>query len=369
MELKDKSLQKKQNENIYKRLCKFELIKNKVNNSRNRLKPVVKKTNSVNYFYVYNPDIDFQTTIFNEQFKLFKDNLREYKDIINKSNYINVFKSIPLSSKIKCNISIEETSSILYCFPKILLGEYYNLMPRIIEIEIPNPHLFKQKYIYNEIENVSNNNKLLFHIYNYFIKSFEFYLEISKKEELKNNYLKEKEYYQVLNYFNKIRSNILYLIHSFNNSEQIYIKDLMAINQMIKDKNENYNDLNEELSKEMIKDLKEEEKKININKNIDVIEKIGQQFFFGRNKKLKIHRINSALDIKKEEKPIFDYLGNIRKLKKIKYKSIFNNKNFDTILLHCSQDIKNKILTQKINNEIKSAKLKKGYQALKINYS
>jgi hypothetical protein len=365
LEIKNKSA--KRIENPYRRRCKFQIIK--INNNRKGLKSAFKKSKSFHFFNVYYPDIDFQTKIFDEQYKLFKENLKEYKNIINKSNYLNVFKSIPLSSKIKYNISIEEICSILYFFPKILLGDYYNLMLRLIDIEIPNHNLFKKKFILNEIDNLSYNNKLLFIIFNYFDKSFEFYKEISKKEEIKNNYLKEKEYFEVMNYFSKSRNNILYLINLFNNSEKNYIKDLLTINQIIKDKKEIYNDANDDISKEIIDNIKEEENKINMKKNCDIIDKIEQQFIFGRNPENGTkNRIDSALGTLKEESPKFDHLGNIRKEKKIKFKSIFNNKYFNTILLHCNQDTKNKILTQKINNEINIAKAKKGYQALKINF-
>ena len=363
IELKKKFLKNK--DVTYTRLCKYEPIKIKSN--RNKIKSAFKKSNSINFFHVYNPDIDYQMNTFDEQFKLFKENFKEYKNIINKRKYIEIFKSISLSTKRKCNICLEETCGIFNILPKLILGDYYNLMKGLIQIDIPDAKKFIPKFIHDEIKILSYNNDLLIEVYNYFNKCFDFYVLLSKKEEVKSNYLKEKDYFEALNYFETARNNISYLNNSFYNSEQNYIDDLLTINQIIKDKYESYND---EISNEMIDNIKEEEIKKNLNKKMDIIEKIEKQCLFKKNpEKEKKNRIESALGIMKEERPIINYLGKILKRKKIEYKSIFNNKHFDKILNHCNKDIRDKIITQKINNEINFGKPKKGYQALKINFS
>ena len=82
IELKKKFLKNKYFK--YTRLCKYEPIKIKSN--RNKIKSAFKKSNSINFLHVYNPDIDYQMNTFNEQLKLFKENFKEYKNIINKRN-------------------------------------------------------------------------------------------------------------------------------------------------------------------------------------------------------------------------------------------------------------------------------------------
>ena len=188
-------------------------------------------------------------------------------------------------------------------------------MKGLIEIDIPDAKKFIPKFIHDEIKILSYNNEKLIEVYNYFNKCFDFYLILSKKEEVKSNYLKEKDYFETLNYFETVRNNISYLKNSFYNSEQNYIDDLLKINQIIKDKFENYND---EISNEMIDNIKEEEMKKNLNKNMNIIEKIEKQFLFKKNpEEVKKNRIESALGIVKEERPIFNYLGKILKKKKI----------------------------------------------------
>ena len=62
----------------------------------------------------------------------------------------------------------------------------------------------------------------------------------------------------------------------------------------------------------------------------------------------------------KAKRPIYNYLGKIIKNeKKLGYKSIFDNKYFDKILPHCFKNVKEKIITQKINNEEKYGKIGK----------
>ena len=371
-------IKKKEINNKYSRLCRFEPIKIKNIKDRNNIKSSYKKKNPIEFFHIYSPDIIYQSNIFDEQIKLFKDIFKEYKSIMNKKNFIDVFKSMPIETKIKFNKCLEEACGTLYILPNILLGELYNLMLDLIKIKIPNEDKLLPKFIENEITTLINNNHLLIEVNNYFKKCFEFYLIISKKEEGQNNYLLEKEYFQALYYFEKLRSNILYLNNSFHNAEINYCDDLFTINKFIKNKNviknniisinNNDNDANKEIYDKV---KKVEEIKRKMKKSSSVIEKIGNQFMFIKEpEELKKLRIESALDIIKEKKPQYNYLGKILKnRKKLEYKSIFDNKYFDKILGHCYKNAKEKIITQKINNEINSGKSKKGYQVLKINFS
>ena len=105
------------------------------------------------------------------------------------------------------------------------------------------------------------------------------------------------------------------------------------------------------------------------NKNINVLDRIKDQLIFKRGeeqeKKYKIDRVLGA----KDTRTISNYLGKIVNNKKNEYKSIFDNKHFDKILLYCNKDVKYDILTQKINNEVNKGKPAKGYKTLKINFN
>ena len=162
----------------------------------------------------------------------------------------------------------------------------------------------------------------------------------------------------------------------FYNSEQNFRNDLSTINKFINNKNvikNNIIDLNnkDDINKEIIENVKiEEEKKKNLLKNNNIIEKIEKQFMFkNTQEKDKKIKIENALGIFKQKKSLYNYLGKIIKNeKKIQYKSIFDNKYFDKILHHCYENVKDKIVTQIITNEIDKGKRGKSYQVLKINY-
>ena len=354
------------NDDKYSRLCSYESIKDK--NNKNNLKTSFKKSKSevMDFFHIYNSDIEYQSKIFNEQIRLLKENLKQYKSFIRKNNFLIIFKSIPLNSKIKFNKSLEEICSILNKLPKIFLGKHYNFMKILTKVEVPNEDKFNSRIVSDEVVNVINNNNLLFEVLNYFCKCFEFYLMIITAKEGKKIFLNKREYFELLSNLNKARYNILYLINSFKNAEKNYIKDLSTIRQIIKydkiiEKDKNMSELYDSIN---------QSENLNKNKNINAIDRIKSQLIFKRGeeqeKKYKIDRILRPNDA---ARPISNYLGKIVNNKKSEYKSIFDNKYFDKILLYCNKDVKYDILTQKINNEINRGKPPKGYKTLKINFN
>ena len=353
------------NDDKYSRLCSYESIKDK--NNRNNLKSSFKKSKSelMDFLYIYNSDIEYQSKIFNEQIGLLKENLKQYKSFIRKNDFIIIFKSMPLNSKIKFNKSLEEICGILNNLPKIFLGNHYNFMKILTKVEVPNEDKFNSRIVSDEVINVINNNNLLFEVLNYFNKCFDFYLMIITVREGKKIFLNKRKYFELLSNLNKARYNILYLINSFKNAEQNYIKDLSTINQIIKndkmiEKDKNMNELYDSIN---------QSEYLNKNKNINVLDRIKDQLIFKRGeeqeKRYKIDRVLGA----KDARPISNYLGKIVNNKKNEYKSIFDNKHFDKILLYCNKDVKYDILSQKINNEVNKGKPAKGYKTLKINFN
>lgn len=352
------------NDDKYSRLCSYESIKDK--NNRKNLKSSFKKSKSelMDYFHIYNSDIEYQSKIFNEQFGLLKQNFKQYKSFINKNDFINIFKSISLNSKIKFNKALEEICGILNKLPKIFLGKHYNLMKVLTKIEVPNEKNFYSRIVNDEVLNVINNNNLLFEVFNYFSKSFEFYLMVITEKEGRKIFLNKKEYLELLSNLNKVRYNILYIINSFKNAEKNYKKDLSTISYIIK----NDKIIEKDKSMNELYDSINQNEKLS-DRNIDVIDRIKEQLIFKRGEEQeKIYKIDKVLGAK-EAHPISNYLGKIVNNKKIEYKSIFDNKYFDKILLYCNKDVKYDIITQKINNEVNRGKTHKRYKTLKINFN
>ena len=351
----------------FRRICKY--LPN-INNSFLKTNNNNKLNFSSGYTYeIFNSDISSQSKIFKEQLILIEDDINQYKICTNKNNFFEVFKSMPLKTKIKYNQSIEEIIGILIILPKILLGNYYNLIYGIKEINIPQKENFKKSYIFDEKQNLIKNNNLLKELYNYLQKCFEFYLITSSKDNSYDLALNQKDYFKVLSYYEKIRDNLFYVINSFYNAEQNLNKDIKVINKIMN----NYKRMNLIKDEDILEenknlfDKKPEKKEIKTK----VIERIREQFFFKKNKDLqKKMRINSSLGI--DDKPIksFNYLGEEIKKKRNQYKCIFDLKLFDKLINYFDKDTRIQIMSNKLTNEKKNNKIKKfksKYNVVKIN--
>ena len=194
----------------FRRLCKYlPNIKNKSMSKSYTNKKL--NISGVGLTYIYDSDVKFQSKIFNEQINLIEDNFNQYKQCINKNNFLDVFKSMPLNTKIKYNKSLEEIFGILLLLPKLILGNYYNLMYDLKEINFPKKENFQSSYVFDEEENLIKNINLLNEVHNFLKKSFEFYLILVSKPSSYDLPLNQRNYFKVLSYFEKVRNNIFYI--------------------------------------------------------------------------------------------------------------------------------------------------------------
>lgn len=350
----------------FRRLCKYlPNIKNKSMSKSYTNKKL--NISGVGLTYIYDSDVKFQSKIFNEQINLIEDNFNQYKQCINKNNFLDVFKSMPLNTKIKYNKSLEEIFGILLLLPKLILGNYYNLMYDLKEINFPKKENFQSSYVFDEEENLIKNINLLNEVHNFLKKSFEFYLILVSKPSSYDLPLNQRNYFKVLSYFEKVRNNIFYIINSFYNAEKNLNEDILVINKIINNKNISlindedlledsyYNDLN-------IKKTKKKEIKSK------VIDRMKEQILFKRSKEMERKiRINSALGLDNKDNKSFNYLGKEIKNKKNQFKSIFDSKLVDKLLYYFDKETRIKIISNKINNDEKNSQIKK-YKVIKINY-
>ena len=365
----------------YKRLRKFHnplseknsKEQNNLNLSEKNIK-INKEQNLISRLYENN--IAFQAKILEEQIRLLNGCYKEYKLIFSDMNFIEIFKSKTLFSKVKYNKIIEETCSILYYLPKFILKDWYDLLLNLEKIKIPSSKKFISDYITDENITAKSNNYLLSEVMGYFNKTSGFFLMLSKKEnEAADVKFSQKDFFKIIKYIKSARYNIIYLINSFNNSKKTFVEDLTIIKKfLIRNNNININKNiatekeENNFSKKIFKNVVLLEKER--DKNIDVIEKIEEQFYFKRNDEAqKKRQIEIALDIDKR-KPIKDHLGNLVLKKRKLYKSIFLNKHMNKVLNYCYDNIRDQIITEKVNDQEDNAEnVGKSLNPIKFNFN
>ena len=274
-------------------------------------------------------DINYQSKIFNEQVKLILDSIQRYKmSIISKENFIYAFSSLNLKSKISFNKALEEACGLLLLLPQLILLEFYNYIEKF-DLHIPNKEKFKEKYIFDEVENLKYNNSLLSEVADFFENCFEVYLILSK--EVDEMTLKSKKFMNALSAFEKARYDICYAINSAENALNNYNKEIKIIKKLNQEPT-NY--------KNYISNCFYDKNKNISSKNLD------------RQKKL---RIDIILGNRKDSacKTNYNYMGMLRNEKKHnKFRSVVTTDLVTKLLKHCGKESKNLITTQRINYEL-----------------
>ena len=272
-------------------------------------------------------DIEYQYKIINDEFKLLEDNYTYYKTrIILKNYYYDSFRAMSLASKIKYNKALEESIGILYLLPQLLLVEFYKLIKNYSSVSIPNPDLFKEKYVFDEVKNLKYNNNLLIKVYDFFKSCYEVYGTLIK--EVNDMCLKTNGFLNVINCLEKARYNLSYVATSSQNAFRNYMSDLKYIEKIINDKT--------------------------TSKSIDLSQKMRNQFGFKKNEeKQRRLRIETALDNKEDREEYYD--DNVKRSKiknKKKINSFIQSKLINGLMKHLTKEAKNQITTEKINMEI-----------------
>ena len=278
-------------------------------------------------------DVDYQSSSFRDQSKLLEDNISYYKmNITTKPNYIESFCSLSLISKIEYNKALEETIGILLLLPQLILLDFYKFIQKFENISVPSKEKFEDKYIFDEVENLLYNNNLLSEVLEFFQNCFEVYLLLIN--EVDDMSLKPKNFSNIMTAFEKARYNICYCTNSSENALTNYNKDIRSINKF----NKNLGIVNSTLEK-------------------NVYDKMMNQFFFKKNaERQRKLRIEACLNYKKdEEENELIFTGRSDKSKKIsrmKFNSIIDSDLVTKLLKNCIDDAKNRITTERINNEI-----------------
>lgn len=274
----------------------------------------------INEFKIAGKDIFYQSKIIDSHYKLLFNDINYYTQTIMQNKlYLPSFESLSLTQKINYNKSLEETIGILMLLPKLLLNDFYDLIKNSYGDKIPKEKKFEDKYIFDEVENLKDNNKLFFEIKDYFEECYKIFHTVIK--EFNNIIFKANDFNKIITCFEKARYNISYINNSSENAFDLYNKDIEIINRIKGKKN---------------KILK------------DFVDKMRENYSFGKNKeKQKKIRINNSLTDRNNEKDIIK-----TPYRNSKVKSIVNSRMINNILKYCRKDSKLKLSTERINNEI-----------------
>ena len=271
-------------------------------------------------------DVEYQYKLINDEYKLLEDNYTFYKStVIINEDYYRSFKTMPLISKINYNKMLEEAIGILYILPQMLLAEFYNLIKNYSNVSIPNADLFKEKYVFDEVQNLSYNNSLLIKVFEFFKACYEVYGTLIK--EVNDMSLNLNSFNNIINCLEKARFNLSYLATSSKNALKNYNNDLKYIQKM---SNEN-----------------------KIFESVDVTEKMRSQFAFKKNdEKQRRLRIEAALENKYDKDKYFEEKKKRDNSEDKKYVSFIDSKLIDGLMKHFTKKVRNEITTHRINTEI-----------------
>ena len=293
-------------------------------------------TNKINLTVPY--DAEYQSKLFHDQYKLLIDNYHYYKmKIVANNDFVEAFKSINLKSKIEFNKNLEEICGLLMLLPRHILAEFYKY---IEYLKVPNKSSLKDKYIFDEVSCLFQNNKLLSEIFDYFKNSFEIYLLLVK--EVNGMVLKQKEFDIAYSAFERIRFDLSLICNISENALINYAKEIGMLYKL--------------------KRFESEQNKIN---NIEYTKKLRIYKSQSKNKERQRKlRIDECLNENN-----FDFNNN--KKGKDKFFSFIDSKFITKLIGHCRKEVKYNIITERINNEFdwninKTGKYKN--KPIKINF-
>ena len=269
-----------------------------------------------------NNNISNQSKIINNHYKLLFNDINYYKKTyITDELYLPSFESLPLVQKINYNKKLEETIGILVLLPKLLLNDFFDLIKNTYSSKIPQVNKLEDKYVFDEVENLKDNNKLFFELTDYFQECYQIFQSIVKQFD--KVLFKPKEFNKIISCFEKALFNISYINNTSEKAIDSYNKDMELINKLKGKKNKCMKKLSEK--------LRENHSFKNNNK---------KQKMMGINNSLTDRNNNNNFDIIKQ------YLINTP-YRNYKMKSIINSKMVSDIMRQSKKDSKMKKIDSK----------------------
>ena len=181
-----------------------------------------------NEYKTKNKEVDYQSKIIDNYYKLLFNNINDYKNKIENVYYFVYFENLDLTQKINYNKSLEETIGIIALLSKLILNNFYELIKNSYGEKIPIEKNLEEKYVFDEVETLKGNNKLFFEIIDYFEESYKIFQTVVK--EFDKILFKSKEFNKIISCFEKACFNISHINNSLKKIFDSFNNDLNMIN-------------------------------------------------------------------------------------------------------------------------------------------
>ena len=340
--------------NRFRRVCTFVPLYDQLWKFKNGLRQKNKNPQK----FLYKEDNEYQLKLITDEIKLFLSNYNQYRIKITKmTNLKEIFTSMPLNSKIKYNKALEEICGILLKLPELFLMDYYKKIGIICGIKTPNKEKFKDKYIFDEVENLDNNHSLLYEVIDYFKNCFEFYKVIIMEINVVDRFtLNKDEFYKIMTFLDKARYDISYLLNSLNNGTNSLNEDLSMINKLDTSKKKYYKkteDIQDKMFNQLLFKKSDEKEKIErIKRTLDIIDESDDENEINKRQR----KNNSCL-----MNPTTKNLTNRKK-----FNSIIDSKVITNLLKYYNKDRRSQIITRRYEKEMKDDDENQEYKVIKI---
>ena len=112
----------------------------------------------------------------------------------------------------KNNCRLLQLTLLMYLFPQLILGDFYGVIKKFKTIKIPDNSNFKEKYVFDEFDNLVFNCNLLTEVSDFFHNCFDVYLILINEVDKMN--LNFPNFTNIISSFEKARYNMIYVINS-----------------------------------------------------------------------------------------------------------------------------------------------------------
>lgn len=234
-------------------------------------------------------NMEFQSSLISDELNVLLENIQHFKmTFLHNKELFDIFQSLENKKQININKILEESCGLMMEISNDILLDFAQYLEKFASIQPPRPEKLKIKAVKNEEQTFISNVNLFTEISSFLKGSFEVYsLLIKQVEDMK---LPVNQFMKVVQFLARCRLNVSNLIYTTKNYQNNYQNDIKLFSKYQENKvSEEKNDKSYHITSKV-------NLKSHIIKNLDLIEKIKQQFDFKANEVTsRIRRLNNVL--------------------------------------------------------------------------